>query len=78
MPSRTDRDDFCLEVVVNNLKLIRIKAGLTQKELAKKSGVNFRMIQHYEQGDKDLNRAAVETVIKLARALDCNITDLIS
>lgn len=63
---------------MNNLKRIRIKAGLTQKELAKKSGVNFRMIQHYEQGDKDLNRAAVETVIKLARALDCNITDLIS
>ncbi len=63
---------------MNNLKRIRIKAGLTQKELAKKSDVNFRMIQHYEQGDKDLNRAAVETVIKLARALDCNITDLIS
>ena len=59
------------------LKLIRTSRGLTQKELAKKSGVNFRMIQHYEQGDKDLNRAAVETVIKLARALDCNITDLI-
>ena len=59
------------------LKLIRTSRGLTHKELAKKSGVNFRMIQHYEQGDKDLNRAAVETVIKLARALDCNITDLI-
>ena len=60
------------------LKLIRTSRGLTQKELARKSGVNFRMIQHYEQGDKDLNRAAVETVIKLAKALDCNITDLIS
>ena len=59
------------------LKLIRTSRGLTQKELAKKSGVNFRMIQHYEQGDKDLKKAAAETVVKLARALDCNITDLI-
>lgn len=64
--------------VKNNLKLIRIKAGLTQKELAKKSGVNFRMIQHYEQGDKDIKKAAAETVFKLAKALNCDITDLIS
>ena len=62
---------------MNNLKLIRIKAGLTQAELSRKSGVNFRMIQHYEQGDKDLKKAAAETVVKLARALNCNITDLI-
>ena len=63
---------------MNNLKRLRQEKGLTQIELSKLSGVNFRMIQHYEQGNKDLNRAAVETVIKLARALDCNITDLIS
>ena len=63
---------------MNNLKRLRQEKGLTQIELSKLSGVNFRMIQHYEQGNKDLNRAAVETVIKLARALDCNFTDLIS
>lgn len=62
---------------MNNLKRLRQEKRLTQIELSRLSGVNFRMIQHYEQGDKDLNRAAVETVIRLARALDCNITDLI-
>lgn len=63
---------------MNNLKRLRQEKGLTQIELSRLSGVNFRMIQHYEQGDKDIKKAAAETVFKLAKALDCNITDLIS
>ena len=63
---------------MNNLKRLRQEKRLTQIELSKLSGVNFRMIQHYEQGDKDIKKAAAETVVKLAKALDCDITDLIS
>ncbi len=35
------------------------------------------MIQNYEQGFKDINAAAVLTVYKLSKALDCAIEDLI-
>ena len=62
----------------NNLKDLRMAAGLTQAELAQKSGINLRMIQYYEQGFKDLNKAAFETGLKLAEALDCDPRDLIS
>ena len=62
----------------NNLKELRKAAGLTQAELAKKSGVNLSMIQFYEQGFKDLNKAAFETGLRIAEVLDCDPRDLIT
>ena len=61
----------------SKLKQIRESAGLSQWKLSLESGVNFRMIQHYEQGTKDLNKANVATVSKLAEALNCDIYDLV-
>lgn len=61
----------------NNLKELRQKAGLTQAQLADKSGVNLSMIQFYEQGFKDLSKAAFETGLRIADALECDPRDLI-
>lgn len=60
-----------------NLKKLRNKSGLSQSQLAEKSGVNVRMIQHYEQGQKPINNAEAMTVYKLAQALDCTVEDLL-
>lgn len=51
---------------------------MSQAELAKASGVNRRMIQHYEQGVKDINKASVITVLKLAEALNTDVYDIIN
>lgn len=58
---------------MTNLKWIRTQKGLTQKQLAEKSGVNLKMIQKYEIGEKDINHARAITVYQLAAALDCSI-----
>ena len=50
---------------------------LSQSQLAKASGVSLRMLQKYEQGDRDLNKAQAETVYKLAKALNCKMEELI-
>ena len=63
---------------VNPLKRQRMSAGLTQKELANKSGVKIRMIKAYEQNYQDISKAEVWSVIKLARALNCSPEDLLS
>lgn len=55
----------------------RKSLGWSQKDLAKASGVNVRMIQYYEQGYKDIKKAQVQTIQKLAKALGCTIEDLI-
>lgn len=62
---------------MTNLKRIREARGLSQAKLAEASGVNVRMIQHYEQGTKDINAAAALTVYKLAQALDSSVEFLL-
>ncbi len=60
-----------------NLKRIRTAYGLTQSELAKRSGVNLRSIQMYEQRNKNINKASVDTIYRIAKVLGCTMEDLI-
>ena len=62
---------------MSNLKETRIIKGLSQSKLAELSGVSVRMIQHYEQGVKNINKAEAMTVYKLSEALDCNVWELL-
>ena len=59
-----------------NLARIRREKGFSQGGLSKAAGVNVRIIQHYEIRQRNINRAAIETVKKLADALGVNITDI--
>lgn len=54
----------------------RKQCGLTQKELAEKSGVKLRTLQQYEMKAKDINKASVSTILALASVLSCKIEDL--
>lgn len=60
-----------------NLKQRRIGAGLSQSELSKISNVPLRTIQQYEQMQKNINSAKVETVLALSQALSCDIKDIL-
>lgn len=62
---------------MTNLQKIRRSLGYSQAELATHSGVNKRMIQQYEIGAKDINKAAGITLLALAQALNCDIKDLL-
>lgn len=62
---------------MSNLKNIRTASGLSQSQLAERSGVSLRMIQYYEQGYKDINKASIDTAFRLAVALKCRIEDLL-
>lgn len=62
---------------MSNLKDTRLANKLSQKELSERSGVNLRMIQYYEQGVKDINKAEAMTVYKLSEALNCNVWELL-
>ena len=62
----------------SRLKFMREEKGLSQSELAKKSGVPLRNIQAYEQGYKDINKAQVITVLQLSEALECDVYDIIN
>lgn len=59
-----------------NLKLLRQKAGLCQRELAELSGVPIRTIQQYEQRQKNINKAQAEYLVMFSRVLCCEVEDL--
>lgn len=59
------------------IKTVREERGLSQAELAKLADVSVRTLQAYEQGTKDINKAEVLRVYRIAKALKCKIEDLI-
>lgn len=60
-----------------NLKTLRKGVGLSQSQLARQSNVPLRTIQQYEQRQKNINKAQVETLLRLSRVLFCDIEDII-
>lgn len=60
----------------SRLKSVRKRCGLTQEALANESGVSLNTIRAYERKGKDLNKAQLDIVMRLAKALKCEVTDL--
>lgn len=56
---------------------IRKARGFNQQQLSDASGVTLRMIQLYEQRQNDINKAQVHVVVSLAKALGCDVEDLL-
>ncbi len=59
----------------SNIKALREKAGYTQESLAHKLGVSLSSVQSWERGKNGL--WGFYWAIKLCRALNCNIEDLL-
>ena len=64
-------------MAMNNLQTIREKVGLSQAELAAKADINKRVLQTYEQGQRDISGAKLATLLKLCLALGCSLYDII-
>ena len=62
---------------MSNLKKVRESAGLSQAQLAEKSGVSKRTLQGYEIGLRNIDGANLETIVTLAEALECSISDIL-
>lgn len=62
---------------VSRLKKMRMKNGLSQSQLAGAAGVPLRTIQQYEQGQKDINKARAEYLVRLSSALRCEPSSLL-
>ena len=61
----------------SRLQEIRKARGFTQQQLSDASGVSLRMIQLYEQKQNDIGKAQVNIAINLAKALGCDVEDII-
>lgn len=59
------------------LKQIRTLSGISQGDLAAKTGINKRTLQAYEQGYKSIDNARIDTILKVCNALNCKFEDVI-
>ena len=67
----------CHNTKINGLLYQRTAAGLTQNELAEKSGVNIRQLQRYEAATSDIGNMTLKNAIAIADSLECEVRDLL-
>lgn len=63
---------------LTNINAARLNAGLTQKQLAQRSGVNYWAIVKYCQGVLDIDGASISTLAHLSHALNVPIYRLLN
>ena len=61
----------------HRLKRLRKYCAMTQEELSEESGVSLNTLRAYERNAKDVHKAQADIILRLARALKCNIDDII-
>ena len=62
---------------MKQLKDKRRASGMSQSELAKAAEMSVRTLQALEVGARNIDKVSVLTALKLARALDCSIEDIL-
>lgn len=67
----------CHNRPITKLEWSRRMAGMTQIELAEKSGVNRRQIQRVEIGEAEAGNLSAKNLIALADVLDVDAKDLL-
>ncbi|MFT8319296.1 MAG: helix-turn-helix transcriptional regulator [Bacillus sp. (in: firmicutes)] len=59
--------------MVNNIRDIRIKRGLTQKEFASMLNISYDYLNKLERGKKT---PSLTLAVRMARSLDCKLDDI--
>ena len=59
------------------LKAMRVKAGLTQREVVEQTGINAQTYAQYEQGVKNFDSARLGVILNTCVALNCKLEDII-
>lgn len=62
---------------MSNLKKFRKQNGFTQDQLSLYSGVSYRAITGYEQGEMNINKINATNLYRLAKSLNCSMEDLL-
>lgn len=63
---------------MSKLKELRESTGLSQSQLAEKAELSKRTLQEIEQGRRDINGMKLLTLLKLCRALNCDLPDILT
>jgi len=63
---------------VHPLTVLRLQAGISQKELASRVGKTQPFIGKIEAGVNDINNITLRSAYQIAQALGCSVEDLVN
>ncbi len=61
----------------SKLQTMRKRCNLTQEALADLTDISLSTIRSYERKAKNINKAAIDTLVAFSKVLKCNIEDLL-
>jgi transcriptional regulator with XRE-family HTH domain len=64
-----------LKIVAQNVRRLRIAAGLSQEELAERAGLHRTYVGAIERAERNISIGSLE---RIARGLGCGVTDLVT
>ena len=62
---------------MNKFTFYKNQSGLSYPQLAEITGISANVLKHFGSGYRDIRKANVVIVSKIATALNCSIEDLI-
>lgn len=62
---------------MSKLQEKRLAAGLSQSKLAALAGISRGVLQHYEQGTRNIDGVKLDTLCDIAAALGCKVPDIL-
>jgi len=62
---------------MSKLQEVRKEKKLSQNGLAENTGLNLGTITKLEQGQRNINKAELSTLLKLCLALNCRLSDIL-
>lgn len=62
---------------MSKLQEVRKGKKLSQNGLAENTGLNLGTITKLEQGQRNINKAELSTLLKLCLALNCRLSDIL-
>ena len=72
-----EKSVFLEETAGDRIIRLRKEKGMTRKKLSEKAGVNYRTLQQYELGERDIKNASAITIKKIADALQITMEDIL-
>lgn len=62
---------------ITRLALMRVKRGISQRQLGAMTGLGLSSIRGYEHERRNVDNATLSSLIKICLALDCGIVDIL-
>lgn len=75
---KKDLDSIRITAKEGGLRINRELYGISREELSEKTGIPVSMLQQYEEGGEDINNASLRILLKICRALECTLSEILT